>query len=74
MHQSAASSIAIRDDRNAGLSLGESVATSSPSQPVQNQQRMWMVDIEPLTLVIQTVGRSFLGDGNAPSNCLLSWA
>jgi excisionase family DNA binding protein len=63
MYQSAATSIGKKDDRNGGLSLNlvESVVNSVPSQPIQDPERTWMADLEPLTVLIHATGRSFIG-------------
>ena len=59
MYESAAVSIMNR----AGSSLGmvESVVDCAPSRPVNDLERTWMADIEPLSILIHGGGRSFLG-------------
>jgi excisionase family DNA binding protein len=61
MYQSAATSIGKKDDGGLSLNLVESVVNSAPSQPIQDPERTWMADLEPLTVLIHTIGRSFIG-------------
>jgi len=61
MHQSAAVSIANREGRNGGLSLVESVINSPANQEMKDLERTWTANIEPLSLLIHTIVRSFVG-------------